>query len=157
MDDRAVRERLFGQFAAQGVGPERLDLRPWSSYSDYLATYAEVNAVLDTFPFSGSTTTCESLWMGVPVVTCPGDTFASRHSLGHLTLVGLTEMIAGDLDDYVRLAIALAGDPRHLAEIRSSLRGTMASSPLCDGMRFASHLKALSRQAWAESQRSSDE
>ena len=73
---------------------QRLELLPWSSYADYLATYHQVDLALDPFPFSGSSTTCEALWMGVPVVTCPGETFASRHSLSHLSNVGLTETIA---------------------------------------------------------------
>jgi predicted O-linked N-acetylglucosamine transferase (SPINDLY family) len=137
LGDRSVRERFLGLFSAQGVGPGRLDLRPWSSYSDYLATYGEVDLVLDAFPFSGSATTCESLWMGVPVITWPGETFASRHSFGHLTGVGLTEAIARDPDEYVELAVSWAGDPERLAAARSGLRGRMASSPLCDGGRFA--------------------
>lgn len=143
VDDPVVRDRFLGLFAASGVRPERLDLRPWSTYSDYLATYSEIDVVLDTFPFSGSATTCEALWMGVPVVTIPGATFASRHSLGHLTQVGLTETIAGDQDEYVDLAASLATDPDRLAAIRSGLRDRMAASPLCNGRRFAAQLVAL--------------
>ena len=143
LGDPAVKKRFLDLFAAQGVGPERLDLLPWSSYPDYLATYHEVDVVLDPFPFSGSTITCESLWMGVPVITCPGETFASRHSLNHLTNVGLTETIARDLDDYVERAVSLAGDQARLAALRSGLRERMAASPLCDGKRFAGHLTTL--------------
>ena len=98
---------------------------------------------LDPFPFSGSTITCESLWMGVPVVTCPGDTFASRHSLCHLTNVGLTETIAHDLDEYVELAVSLASDQPRLAALRSGLRERMTASPLCDGKRFAANLISI--------------
>ena len=75
----------------------------------------QVDLALDPFPFSGSATTCEALWMGVPVITCPGETFASRHSLSHLSNVGLTETIARDLDEYVELAVSLAGDLPRLA------------------------------------------
>ena len=75
--------------------------------------------------------------MGVPVVTCPGETFASRHSLSHLSNVGLTETIAHDLDEYVELAVSLAGDLPRLAVLRAGLRERMAASPLCDGKRFA--------------------
>ena len=107
-------------------------------YADYLATYQQVDVALDPFPFSGSATTCEALWMGVPVVTCPGETFASRHSLSHLSNVGLTETIARDLDEYVELAVSLAGDLPRLAALRAGLRERMAASPLCDGKRFAS-------------------
>ena len=79
---------------------------------------------LDPFPFSGSTITCESLWMGVPVITCPGETFASRHSLSHLSNVGLTETIARDLDEYVELAVSLAGDQRAIDSVAVGLAGT---------------------------------
>jgi protein O-GlcNAc transferase len=103
---------------------------------------------LDPFPFSGSTITCESLWMGVPVITCPGETFASRHSLGHLTNVGLTETIAHDLDEYVELAVSLASDQPRLAALRSGLRERMAASPLCDGKRFAANLITLLNDVW---------
>ena len=86
--------------------------------------------------------------MGVPVVTCPGQTFASRHSLSHLFQVGLTETIAGDLQEYVEIAVALAHDLPRLAALCAGLRPQMAASPLCDGPRFAGHLIELLRQVW---------
>ena len=125
-----------------------MELLPSSSYAEYLATYHQVDIVLDSFPFSGSTTTCEALWMGVPVVTCPGETFASRHSLSHLTNVGLTETIAHDLDEYVELAVSLAGDLPRLAALRAGLRQRMAASPLCDGKRFAANLTSILQDVW---------
>jgi protein O-GlcNAc transferase len=143
LGDACVRKRFLDLFAVHDVGPERVELRPWSSYADYLATYREVDVVLDPFPFSGSATTCESLWMGVPVVTMPGETFASRHSLSHLTSVGLTELVARGPDEYVELAVSLAGDSARIAGLRSELRQRMALSPLCDGRRFARHFEAL--------------
>ncbi len=88
--------------------------------------------------------------MGVPVVTCPGETFAGRHSLSHLSNVGLTETIASDLGHYVNLAVGLAGDLPRLAGLRARLRPRMASSPLCDGDRFARHLLEALRAAWRE-------
>lgn len=143
MGDSGVRARYLDLFAAHGIEDGRLDLLPWSTYAEYLEAYQLVDVALDPFPFSGSTITCEALWMGVPVITCPGETFASRHALGHLTTLGLTETIAGDLDDYVKKAVSLAGDPLWLASSRSSSRARMAASPLCDGKRFASHFAAL--------------
>ena len=86
--------------------------------------------------------------MGVPVVTCPGETFAGRHSLSHLSSVGLTETIARNLDEYVELAVSLAGDLPRLAALRAGLRDRMAASPLCDGKRFADNLASLLCGVW---------
>ena len=90
---------------------------------EYLAAYRQVDVALDPFPFSGRATTCEALWMGVPVMTCPGETFAGRHSLSPPLNVGLTEMIARDLDEYVEIAVALAHDLPRLAALPARLRG----------------------------------
>ncbi len=150
LGDATVRQRFLELFLVQGVDPDRLDLRPWSSYEDYLKTYHEVDLALDPFPFSGSTVTCESMWMGVPVVTCPGATFASRHSLTHLSNVGLKETIARDLHEYVELAVSWAGDLPKLAALRSGLRERMAGSPLCDGKRFADHWTSLLHDVWEQ-------
>ena len=148
LDDPTVKRRYLDLFAAHGVAPQRLELLPASSYTEYLATYHEVDVALDPFPFSGSATTCEALWMGVPVVTCPGETFAGRHSLSHLSSMGLTETIARDLDEYVELAVSLAGDLPRLAALRAGLRQRMADSPLCDGKRFASNLASVLHEMW---------
>jgi protein O-GlcNAc transferase len=128
----------------------RLKLLPASSYADYLAAYGQLDIALDPFPFSGSATTCEALWMGVPVITCPGETFASRHTLSHLSQIGLTETIGGNLDEYVELAVSLAGDLPRLAAMRAGLRERMAGSPLCDGKQFAADFMSVLRGAWRQ-------
>ena len=143
LSEPTVKRRYLDLFAAHGVEPQRLELQPSSSFAEYLATYQQVDLALDPFPFSGCTTTCEALWMGVPVITCPGETFASRDSFSHLSSVGLTETIARDLDEYVELAVSLAGDLPRLAALRAGLRQRMAASPLCDGKRFASNLASM--------------
>jgi predicted O-linked N-acetylglucosamine transferase (SPINDLY family) len=143
-----IKQRFLALFAAQGVDPGRLELLPWSTYADYLATHQQVDLALDPIQFSGSTVTCESLWMGVPVLTCPGATFASRHSMSHLSNVGLTETIARNWSEYVDLAVAWAGRLSRLADLRSELRNRMAASPLCDGTRFASNLSSLLHEVW---------
>ncbi len=148
LGDPSVRRRYLELFAAQGVSPDRLELLPESPYAEYLLAYHQVDVALDPFPFSGSATTCEALWMGLPVVTCPGETFASRHSLSHLANVGLTETIAGSLSDYVERAVSLAGDPARLAVLRLGLRERMAASSLCDGKRFAENLLSLLHEVW---------
>jgi predicted O-linked N-acetylglucosamine transferase (SPINDLY family) len=139
---------LREQFALQGIDAGRLELAPGGPRHEFLAAYQHVDLALDTSPYSGGLTTCEALWMGVPVVTCPGETFASRHSLGHLTTAGLAEMIAADADQYVELAVRLAHDVPCLAELRARLRPQVAASPLCDGRRFAADLAELLRGAW---------
>jgi predicted O-linked N-acetylglucosamine transferase (SPINDLY family) len=140
--------RLCSLFAAQGIEANRLELLDWSPYRESLSTYARIDVALDTLPYSGGLTTCESLWMGVPVVTCPGESFASRHSFSHLSNVGMTETIARDREEYMEIACRLAGDLSHLADLRANLRQRMASSPLCDGQRFAANLGQLLREAW---------
>jgi len=146
----SVRRRYRGLFTAFGVDPSRVELTPPSAYAEYLAAYGEVDISLDPFPFGGGITTCDALWMGVPVITCPGETFASRHSLSHLASAGLTETIASTLDEYVELAVSLAGDLPRLAVLRAGLRQRMAASPLCDGERFAANLMHVVRDAWQE-------
>ena len=148
LGDLNVSQRYRDAFAANGVDPNRLILQPQSSYADYLASYRELDIILDPFPFSGSTTTCEALWMGVPVITCPFETFASRHSLSHLNNIGVTQTIARDLDDYVNLAVSLSGDLPQLESLRSGMRDRMIASPLCDGKRFAANLTSLLRHTW---------
>jgi len=144
----SVRRRYRALFAAFGVDPSRVELTPPSAHAEYLSALGEVDIALDPFPFGGGITTCDALWMGVPVITCPGETFASRHSLSHLSSAGLTETIASTLDQYVELAVSLAGDLSRLASLRASLRERMAASPLCDGERFAANLMHVVRGAW---------
>jgi predicted O-linked N-acetylglucosamine transferase (SPINDLY family) len=88
------------------------------------------------------------MWMGVPVITCPGETFAARHSLSHLTNVGATETIARSLEEYVDLAVSFAADLPRLASIRRGLRERLAASPLCDGKQFARDLSLILRNVW---------
>jgi predicted O-linked N-acetylglucosamine transferase (SPINDLY family) len=150
MDDRATRSHYEELFAARGVPADRLDLRGWSNYAQMLSQYNEIDVALDPFPFGGGITTCNALWMGVPVVTCPGETFASRHGLSHLANVGLTETVARDLREYVQMAVSLAGDLPRLAALRAGLRQRMAASPLCDGKRLAGNLMVVLRDVWRQ-------
>ena len=145
-DNSGVARRFAEMFAAQAIDPGRLEFLGSSPHADLLAEYNRIDLALDPFPYSGGLTTCEALWMGVPVVTCPGETFAGRHSLSHLSNVGLTETIARDLDEYVELAVSLAGDLPRLAALRAGLRQRMAASPLCDGKRFADNFVSLLRR-----------
>jgi predicted O-linked N-acetylglucosamine transferase (SPINDLY family) len=147
-DDPSVASRLAGLFAGRGIDRARLEFRGFSAHSEALSQCQSVDVALDTFPHNGGSTTCDALWMGVPVVTCPGETFASRQSLSYLSTVGLTETIAGDLEEYVKLAVSLAGDLPRLAALRAGLRERMAASPLCDGKRFAENFAEILRGVW---------
>ena len=113
-----------------------------------MGEYNDIDMVLDPFPYSGGLTTCEALWMGVPTVTFPGDFFASRHSLSHMSNVGLTDWVAHDVSSYIALAVAKAADLDALATLRAGLRTRVKASPLCDAPRFGRNLGAGLRQAW---------
>ena len=145
-----VQQRIRGWFQECGIDGERLSFEKRLGRADFLGRYGTVDIALDTFPYSGGVTTCEALWMGVPVVTLPGRTFASRHSLSHLSVTGLEELVAQDADDYVRIVCRLGADRRSLKTLRSGLRDRVASSPLCDGRRFAHHLENLLRNLWRD-------
>jgi protein O-GlcNAc transferase len=116
--------------------------------ADYLRRFRDVDISLDTFPFNGITTTCDSLWAGVPVVSLEGRTFVSRAGLGILSAAGFPELVARDVDQFVRTAAALATDFAGLAELRAGLRAKVASSALCDGPAFASAMEKAFRSMW---------
>jgi predicted O-linked N-acetylglucosamine transferase (SPINDLY family) len=150
LDDSAVANRLAALFAEHRIDSGRVDFLGKSPHAEFLAHYRHIDIGLDPFPYSGGLTTCEALWMGIPVITCPGETFASRHSLTHLANMGLREMIAGTLDEYVESAVFWAGDLRRLTEMRAGLRQRVAPSPLCDGKRFAENFVQVLRGVWRE-------
>jgi protein O-GlcNAc transferase len=114
----------------------------------HLALYDEIDIGLDPFPYNGTTTTCEALWMGVPVLTKRGDSFVSRVGESLLQSMGLQAWIAQDTDDYVARASKLAADLDGLALLRSTLRDRFAHSPLGDAERFARNFEAALRGMW---------
>jgi protein O-GlcNAc transferase len=142
----AFRERL----RAQGIDPTRVELHGSMPRQDYLAAHAEVDILLDTFPFPGGTTTCEALWMGVPTMTLAGETLIARQGASLLTAAGLPDWIAKDEDDYVAKALAYAADLEGLARLRAGLRAQVAASPLFDAARFARHLEEALWGMWHE-------
>ncbi len=146
---RSTRERYLGLLGTYGIDPHRVDLIGRTPHKEHMESYGEIDIALDTFPFSGSTTTLESLWMGVPVITLPGETFAGRHSLSFLSSVGVRETIARDAQDFAEIAVGLAGDIPRLARLRASLRDRFVSSPLCDGTKFARRLMEELRTVWS--------
>lgn len=141
-------QELLDRFGAEGIDPNRIVLRDAAPYRQYLATYAEVDIALDAFPYSGGTTTCESLWMGVPVVTWSYPAAAGRGAASILTSAGLPELIAQDAGEYLSIAAALAGDRVRLDNLRQSLRQRLRESPLMDARRFAADVEHAYRDLW---------
>ncbi|MBI4625477.1 MAG: tetratricopeptide repeat protein [Verrucomicrobia bacterium] len=142
-------ERLNAFMAAQGIPADRLELLPIQpSPLDHLRCYDRIDFALDTFPYHGTTTTCEALWMGVPVLTLAGDRHASRVGVSLLTNVGLPEFVTTNSNAYVDAAVATAGDVPHLAAQRASLRERMQRSPLMDAPRFARAIESAYRTMW---------
>ncbi len=149
LGDEKECDRWRALFAAEGVSGDRLILTPGpGAHAKVLGDYAQVDIALDPFPFSGCISTCEALWMGVPLVTLPGPRPASRQTLGFLTAAGLTEWVADDADEYIRIAADLASDPNRLAALRRDQRARLAASPMCDQRRFAGHLEHVLRRMW---------
>jgi protein O-GlcNAc transferase len=142
------RDRFLSRFEEAGIETSRIILEGRSQHADLLARYNDIDIALDTFPYAGGITTCEALWMGVPVITLAGDTFACRHSLSHLSNVGIPEFATFDEENYVALAIKTANEPDNRSELRTTLRTKVAQSGLCDGPKFAHHFATNLREIW---------
>lgn len=145
-----VADSIRTTVCAAGVGPERLEMRGQSDYATMLGEYADMDIALDPFPFGGGATSCEALWMGVPLVTLPSWQPVSRQTAGYLTALGREEWISSDLDDYIDRATTLAADPDHLARLRADQRQLMLASPLCDSALLGKELGTALRQMWRE-------
>ncbi|MFO0832399.1 MAG: hypothetical protein U0637_11250 [Phycisphaerales bacterium] len=144
-----VRDRL----AAWGLTPDRTTvLLSMESPTDHLRAYAPVHAALDTFPYHGTTTTCEALWMGVPVVSLQGDRHAARVGHSLLQAAGLPELAAHTEDEFVQKAAAVATDSARLHDLRASLRERLRTSPLCDAPAFAARFTDALEHLWRQTQ-----
>ncbi|HIJ88369.1 MAG TPA: tetratricopeptide repeat protein [Desulfuromonadales bacterium] len=133
LGDRSVKESVLAQFDAEGVDGDRIDMRTVTTTPlEHLHEYSRVDIALDTYPYHGTTTTCEALWMGIPVISRAGVTHASRVGVSLLQHVGCADCIAVNAEDYVVRAVALAQEPARLTALRTQLRGMMASSALMD-------------------------
>jgi predicted O-linked N-acetylglucosamine transferase (SPINDLY family) len=147
-DDAGVQRRWRDWFTARGIEPARIMLEGFSRPAELMQCYHRVDIGLDTQPYSGGLTTCEALWMGVPVITCPGATFAGRHSTSHMTNAGYGQFVAADLPGYIELAVEWAEKTEELARLRADMRERVATSPLCDARRFAGDFFKLLNDAW---------
>ena len=149
LEDTGTLASVRDAFASHGVKPDRLDLDGRIlSVADHLAAYAAVDIALDPFPYNGTTTTCEALYMGVPVLTLVGRMHAARVGASLLTHVGLREWIAESPEDLVVRGCSLAADRQGLSVLRSTLRERMRRSPLCDAPRLAAFVEQAYRAIW---------
>jgi predicted O-linked N-acetylglucosamine transferase (SPINDLY family) len=148
--DEGNQDGLRAAFAGHGIAADRLIFEGLSSRAVGLEAYNRVDIALDPFPFGGCTTTADTLWMGVPVITVAGARWSGRMSQTILKAVGLEDWVAPDLDAYVEMAVRAAGDLAALAPLRSGLRGRVASSPFCDGPAFTRNLEAAYRAMWRD-------
>ena len=149
LSDLVLQSRLLELFQGHGIERSRLTFLDWQPYQEFLGNYGQVDIALDPFPFAGGATTCEALWMGVPVITKPGETYTSRHSLSYLHTLGLQELVASNDEEYVKIAVGLASDLPKLQQLRATLRSRMAASPLCNGAQCAQELATALRLMWA--------
>ncbi|HEY9613465.1 FkbM family methyltransferase [Allocoleopsis sp.] len=147
--DPGTRDYLRGLFQEQGIGSERLELMGWAAtQSEHLSLYNQVDIALDTFPYHGTTTTCEALWMGVPMITLAGQTHVSRVGVSLLHSVGLEELIAHSPQEYIQKAVALANNLEELQELRANLRRQMQAAPLTNASLIAQSLEDAYRTMW---------
>jgi predicted O-linked N-acetylglucosamine transferase (SPINDLY family) len=146
LGDKSEHLQTVARFASCGIPHERLMLEGVASRDKYLAAYRRVDISLDPFPYPGGTTTAESLWMGVPVLTLAGESFLARQGAGLLENSGLPQWVAQSRQEYVELAIKHASDLQHLAALRQGLRQQVEKSPVMDTPRFARQLTAALRE-----------
>lgn len=151
LEDAVARDYLRDRFARRGIDAARLELRGRQSYADLLAAYRQADIALDPFPFSGCTTSCDALWMGLPVVTLPGWSVVSRQSASLAWRLDRPQWVARDADDYVARAVALGRDVETLRTQREALRREVERR-LCDApahaAEFATLLRGLVDERW---------
>ena len=148
MNDPLMRDKITAIFAAEGISADRLDLIMTRVPHETWGSYNIIDIALDPFPHNAGLTTFEAIYMGAPVVTLADRPPQGRYGASILSNVGLSDLIAYTLDDYVSIAINLANNPARLAEIKSTLRDTMLSSPLCDGAAYTKAMEDAYRSMW---------
>jgi predicted O-linked N-acetylglucosamine transferase (SPINDLY family) len=146
--DGARAGKLLSMVMDVGVATDRIVIMTGGAHAQFLAQYASVDVVLDTWPYSGGLTTCEALVMGAPVLTVPGDRFCGRHAASHLMHGGYPDGVCADGNEMVMKAIKLASSPAALAGLRLSLREKVLASPLCDVKGFAQAFYGVLRTEW---------
>jgi predicted O-linked N-acetylglucosamine transferase (SPINDLY family) len=151
LDEPDTKAAWLARLARAGLPADRLELvGRLADPAAHLALYRRVDVALDTFPYHGTTTTCEALWMGVPVVTVTGANHVARVGASLLTHCGLSELVASDEAGYIATAVALAGDPERLAGLRRTMRDRLNAAPLTDYKGFARSVEAAYRAMWRD-------
>jgi predicted O-linked N-acetylglucosamine transferase (SPINDLY family) len=147
-----ARQRIAAKFRDAGIETERIELVGRTpGVADHLRMYGRCDIALDTFPYNGTTTTCEALWMGLPVVTlCGTNQHMARVSASLLTTAELGDFVAHSPDQFVAIAVRAANDPSRLAEIRSTMRPRLEASPLRQASAFTRNLESVFRKVWRE-------
>lgn len=149
INDKGPRRYIIESFKKEGVAEEQLILMSREpSITGHLGVYNKVDIALDTFPYNGTTTTCEAMWMGVPVITLEGNKHVSRVGVSLLSSAGISGLISKTPDEYVKIAVALAKDVDRLKSLRNGLRERMKSSPITDSVRFTRNLETCYRRMW---------
>jgi len=146
----SARQWVAEELAHHGVAADRIDFVARQPHGKYLESFNRIDISLDTVPYNGHTTSLDSFWMGVPVVTRIGHTVVGRAGFSQLSNLGLTELAATSDEDFVRIAIELAGDVPRMAELRATLPERTLASPLCDATRFARNIESTYRQMWQQ-------
>jgi predicted O-linked N-acetylglucosamine transferase (SPINDLY family) len=147
-DKGSNRDRTLEFFASEGVSGDRIEFLGHRPRMQYLELYHQIDIGLDTFPANGHTTSMDSFWMGVPVVTLAGQAAIGRGGVSILSNLSLPELIAQTADEFVTIAVAMANDLNRLSSLRSTLRERMQRSPLMDAPRFARYIEAVYRTMW---------
>jgi predicted O-linked N-acetylglucosamine transferase (SPINDLY family) len=151
LGENATQQMVQKAFTELGITPERLELLSHDpSPRAHLERYGSIDIGLDPFPYNGATTTCEALWMGVPVVALAGRAHAGRVGVSQLSNLGLTELVGNTTEEYVAIATRLATDLEHLSALRTELRARLAASPLTQAPRFTRNLERAYRVMWQE-------
>ncbi len=148
LQNEPTRESFLKQFGEREIAPERLDLLGLLPKHDHFRLYSEIDIALDTFPYNGTTTSCEAMWMGVPIVTLEGNRHAGRVGASILHQLGLTDLIADDRASYISLARSLAGDIEKRSRLRKVLREQMRNSDLMNQSLFAKEMEDAYRSVW---------
>ncbi|MBF0380933.1 MAG: tetratricopeptide repeat protein [Magnetococcales bacterium] len=150
MDSPSNIKRITDHFSSAGINSDRIFIEGSKPHEQILSRYNSITLALDTQPYSGGLTTLEALWMGVPVVTTRGETFASRHSTSFFSSLGLEKLITNSLNEYVELAVDLISNPDKLNSIRAGLRERVANSPLCNHKQFSNNVTRALREVWVK-------